>query len=73
MAIVMFSLVGLPPLAGFQAKWIIFYALVQAQLWTLLLIGVAEHRAEPVLLSAGGAGDDLLARAALPRRAGDSA
>jgi NADH-quinone oxidoreductase subunit N len=40
MAIVMFSLVGLPPLAGFQAKWTIFYALVQADLWPLLLIGV---------------------------------
>ena len=31
MAIVMFSLVGLPPLAGFQAKMVIFYALVQAE------------------------------------------
>jgi len=32
---------GLPPLAGFQAKWIIFYnGLVQANLWTLLLVGV---------------------------------
>ena len=40
MAIVMFSLVGLPPLAGFQAKCVIFCALVQAKLWTLLLVGV---------------------------------
>ncbi len=40
MAIVMFSLVGLPPLAGFQAKWTIFYGLVQANLWTLLFVGV---------------------------------
>jgi NADH-quinone oxidoreductase subunit N len=39
MAIVMFSLVGLPPLAGFQAKFFIFGSLVQAQLWTLLFIG----------------------------------
>ena len=39
-AIVMFSLVGLPPLAGFQAKWTIFYALVRAGLWPLLFIGV---------------------------------
>lgn len=40
MAIVMFSLVGLPPLAGFSAKLTILYALVEANLWTLLLIGV---------------------------------
>ena len=41
MAIVMFSLVGLPPLAGFQAKVAIFYfGLVQANLWTLLFVGV---------------------------------
>jgi NADH-quinone oxidoreductase subunit N len=39
MAIVMFSLVGLPPLAGFQAKFGIFYALVQANAWTLLFVG----------------------------------
>jgi NADH-quinone oxidoreductase subunit N len=39
MAIVMFSLVGLPPLAGFQAKFYIFGALVQAKLWALLLVG----------------------------------
>jgi NADH-quinone oxidoreductase subunit N len=38
MAIVMFSLVGLPPLAGFQAKLGIFGALVQAKLWLLLFI-----------------------------------
>ncbi len=40
MAIVMFSLVGLPPLAGFSAKMTILYALVEANLWTLLMIGV---------------------------------
>ena len=40
MAIVMFSLVGLPPLAGFTAKFAAFGALVQAKLWTLLFIGV---------------------------------
>jgi len=39
MAIVMFSLVGLPPLAGFSAKLTVFYALVEANLWALLLIG----------------------------------
>jgi NADH-quinone oxidoreductase subunit N len=40
MAIVMFSLVGLPPLSGFVGKLAIFGALVQAKLWTLLFIGV---------------------------------
>jgi NADH-quinone oxidoreductase subunit N len=40
MTIVMFSLVGLPPLAGFSGKLVIFGSLVQAKLWTLLMIGV---------------------------------
>ncbi len=39
MAIVMFSLVGLPPLAGFLAKMTVFLALIDAKLWTLLFIG----------------------------------
>jgi len=39
MAVAMFSLVGLPPLAGFLAKWAIFLALVKANLWALLFIG----------------------------------
>jgi NADH-quinone oxidoreductase subunit N len=40
MAIVMFSLVGLPPLAGFPAKVTIFLALVKADLWALLFVGI---------------------------------
>lgn len=40
MAIVMFSLLGLPPLAGFQGKFVIFGALVTAKLWALLLVGI---------------------------------
>jgi NADH-quinone oxidoreductase subunit N len=40
MAIVMFSLVGLPPLAGFSAKFFAFGYLVVAKLWPLLFIGV---------------------------------
>ncbi|MEN6405876.1 MAG: NADH-quinone oxidoreductase subunit N [Thermoguttaceae bacterium] len=40
MAIVMFSLVGLPPLAGFQGKFVIFGSLIQANLYALLLVGV---------------------------------
>ena len=38
-SLVLFSLLGLPPLAGFAAKLLIFGALVEAKLWVLLLIG----------------------------------
>ncbi|GHA10580.1 NADH-quinone oxidoreductase subunit N [Devosia pacifica] len=40
MAILMFSLIGLPPLAGFFAKWHVFLAAVEAQLFVLAVIGV---------------------------------
>ncbi len=40
MALVMFSLVGLPPLAGFSAKVTIFLALISADLWPLLFIAI---------------------------------
>ena len=40
MAIVMFSLLGLPPLSGFAAKVTIFISLIQAKMFALLLIGV---------------------------------
>jgi len=40
MALILFSLVGLPPLAGFAAKFTIFYALYDARLLALLAIGV---------------------------------
>ena len=73
MAIVMFSLVGLPPLAGFRPSWSIFSALVEAESLAAAGHRRPEHRAEPVLLSARGAGDDLLARAALPRAPDDPA
>jgi NADH-quinone oxidoreductase subunit N len=36
--IVLFSLIGLPPFVGFVAKLNIFYYLVQAELWTLLVV-----------------------------------
>ena len=39
MAIVMFSLTGLPPFAGFIAKFNILYAAVAKKLYTLALIG----------------------------------
>ncbi|WP_306117928.1 MULTISPECIES: NADH-quinone oxidoreductase subunit NuoN [unclassified Roseitalea] len=36
----MFSLAGIPPLAGFWAKWYVFLAAVEAGLWPLVIIGV---------------------------------
>ena len=40
MAIVLFSLVGVPPLAGFTAKWPVFLSLVSANLRMLLIVGI---------------------------------
>ncbi|UYO00313.1 MAG: NADH-quinone oxidoreductase subunit NuoN [Devosia sp.] len=40
MAIVMFSLIGLPPLAGFFAKWMVFLAAIEANLYVLAVIGM---------------------------------
>ncbi len=40
LTILMFSLAGIPPLAGFWAKWYVFLAAVQANLWPLAIIGV---------------------------------
>jgi NADH-quinone oxidoreductase subunit N len=40
LAILMFSLIGLPPLAGFFAKWHVFLAAIEAQLFVLAVIGV---------------------------------
>jgi NADH-quinone oxidoreductase subunit N len=39
-AMMMFSLAGIPPLAGFFAKWYVFNAAIQAQLYPLAVIGV---------------------------------
>ena len=39
-AIIMFSLIGLPPLAGFFAKWQVFLAAVEQGLFVLAVIGV---------------------------------
>ena len=36
----MFSLIGLPPLAGFFAKWQVFLAAIEAHLFALAVIGV---------------------------------
>lgn len=40
MALLMFSLIGMPPLAGFFAKWHVFLAAIEAQLFVLAVIGV---------------------------------
>ncbi len=40
MAVLMFSLIGLPPLAGFFAKWQVFLAAMEANLFVLAVIGV---------------------------------
>ena len=40
MAVLMFSLIGLPPLAGFFAKWQVFLAAIEANLFVLAVIGV---------------------------------
>jgi NADH-quinone oxidoreductase subunit N len=39
-AVLMFSLIGLPPLAGFFAKWHVFLAAIEANLFILAVIGV---------------------------------
>jgi NADH-quinone oxidoreductase subunit N len=39
-AILMFSLIGLPPLAGFFAKWQVFLAAIEQNLFVLAVIGV---------------------------------
>jgi NADH-quinone oxidoreductase subunit N len=40
LTILMFSLAGIPPLAGFWAKWYVFLAAIQAGLYALSVIGV---------------------------------
>jgi len=39
-AMLLFSLAGIPPLAGFFAKWYVFVAAIKANLFTLSVIGV---------------------------------
>ncbi len=40
LTILMFSLAGIPPLAGFWAKWYVFLAAINSELYTLAVIGV---------------------------------
>jgi len=41
-AVILFSLVGVPPLAGFAGKFVVFASLVDAGLLLLLIVGVAN-------------------------------
>lgn len=41
MAIILFSMIGVPPLAGFFAKWYVFLAAIEAHLVALAIIGMA--------------------------------
>jgi NADH-quinone oxidoreductase subunit N len=40
LAMIMFSLAGIPPLGGFFAKWFVFSAAIEAGLYPLAVIGV---------------------------------
>ncbi|HAT86649.1 MAG TPA: NADH-quinone oxidoreductase subunit N, partial [Rhizobiales bacterium] len=40
LAMIMFSLAGIPPLGGFFAKWFVFSAAIEAGLYPLAIIGV---------------------------------
>jgi NADH-quinone oxidoreductase subunit N len=40
LTILMFSLAGIPPLAGFWAKWYVFLAAIDSELYALAVIGV---------------------------------
>jgi NADH-quinone oxidoreductase subunit N len=40
LAMMLFSLAGIPPLAGFFSKWYVFSAAIQAGLYTLAVVGV---------------------------------
>ena len=40
LTILMFSLAGIPPLAGFWGKWYVFLAAIEAKLYALSIIGV---------------------------------
>ena len=51
-AMLMFSLAGIPPLAGFFAKWYVFNAAIQAHLYPLAVIGVLSSAVARLLLSA---------------------
>ena len=65
MLVFMFSLAGIPPLAGFWGKLYIFMAAVEAKLYWPAVLGVLASRRGVLLLPAHRQGDVL-------RRAGRS-
>lgn len=42
LAVFLFSLTGIPPLAGFTGKFLLFAALVKGKLWALAMIGIGN-------------------------------
>lgn len=40
MAIMMFSMAGIPPFSGFYGKWFVFYSAVEANMFALAIMGV---------------------------------
>jgi NADH-quinone oxidoreductase subunit N len=42
LTVFLFSLTGIPPMAGFTGKFLLFAALVSGKLWTLAFIGIAN-------------------------------
>ena len=62
LAMLLFSLAGIPPLAGFFAKFYVFLAAIKAGLFTLAVIGVLDQRGRRLLLS-GDRQDHVFRRA----------
>ena len=71
LAMLMFSLAGMPPLAGFFAKFYVFLAAVEAGLYPLAVIGVLLSAVGAYLLSAHR--QDHVFRRAGARRSTDAA
>ena len=71
LAMLLFSLAGIPPLAGFFAKFYVFLAAIKAGLYALAVIGVLSQRGGRLLLS-DDRQDDVFRRAGeeLPEHAG---
>ena len=59
LAIFMFSLAGIPPLAGFFGKLYVFLAAIDAGLVWFAVVGVRRYRGRRLLLSADRQGDVL--------------
>ena len=69
LAMLMFSLAGIPPLAGFFAKYFVFLAAIKSGLYALAVIGVLDQRGRRLLLSADRQ-DHVFRRAGAALRSG---